>query len=90
MDKRNHVYARVEEKYIITTMLYADSSKVLYYDEAAKTDKVLKTDLATLFTKGVTISQSGKLYKPVCCDSTGLIADDGTSTAVTFTGSDAE
>lgn len=90
MIKKNRIYARSEEKHVMTTMLYADSSKVLFYDEAAKTDKVLKTELADLFTKGVTISQSGKLYKPVCMDSTGLIANDGTTTALTFTGSDAE
>ena len=90
MIKKEHVYARVDEKHVMTTVLYADASKVLFYDAEAKTDKVLKTDLANLFTKGVTISQSGKLYKPVCCDSTGLIANDGTSTALTFTGSEAE
>lgn len=90
MIKKDNVYARVDEKFTKTTVVYGDASKVLFYDAAAKTDKVLKTDLEELFKKGVTISQSGKLYNPVCCSTAGLVCNDGTATALTFTGSDAE
>lgn len=88
--KKDNVFATADEKFIKTTVIYADGSKVLFYDAAAKTDKVLNSDLPDLFKKGVTISQSGSLYSPVCCSSAGLIANDGTSTALTFTGSEAE
>lgn len=88
--KKDNVFARADEKFVKTTIVYADSSKVLFYDSAAKTDKVMKEDLSDLFKKGVVISQSGKLYNPVCCSAAGFVANDGTSTALTFTGSDAE
>lgn len=88
--KKDNVFAKADEKFVKTTVIYADSSKVLFYDSAAKKDKVMKSDLPDLFKKGVTVSQSGSLYNPVCCSSAGLIANDGTSTALTFTGSDPE
>ena len=84
MPKKNYIYATADEKYAKTLMIYADSSKVLFYDEAAKTDKVAAADLK--FVKGVVISQNNKLYKPVCYTSAGLIACDGTTTFITFTG----
>lgn len=83
--KKEHVYANGSEQYALTTMLYANASKALFYDQAATTDKVMKADLEELFKKGVTVSMSGALYKPVCLKTTGLIANDGTETAITFT-----
>lgn len=82
---RKNIYANEDEKYVVTTVLYANASKALFYDKAAKTDKVAKTDLEELFLKGVTVHMSGTYYKPVCLNTSGLIANDGTSTAVTFT-----
>lgn len=90
MLKKDNVYAREDEKFVKTLVLYADSSKVLFYDQAAKTDKVLNTDLEELFKKGVTVSYSDKLHAPVCCSESGLIAYDETASAITFTGSEAE
>ena len=89
MNKKANVYGRSDEQHVKTVILYADSSKALFYDEAAKTDKVLKDELQDLFLKGVTISHSGKLYNPVCYSTAGLVANDGTSTALTFTGATA-
>ena len=82
--KKDNVYARSDEKFVKTTILYADSSKKLFYDKAAKTDKVMKADLTDLFLKGITVVMSDTYYAPVCLKSTGLIANDGTATAVTF------
>lgn len=86
MLKKNYIYATADEKYAKTLMIYADSSKALFYDESAKTDKVAAADLKDLFVKGVVISQNNKLYKPVCYTSAGLVACDGTTTFITFTG----
>lgn len=85
MSKKVNIYANGEEKYVKTVVLYANSSKALYYDAEAKTDAVAKADLEDLFLKGVTVFMNDVYYKPVCLKTTGLIANDGTSTAVTFT-----
>lgn len=83
--KREAVYAKADEKFVKAIVLYANGSKALFYDKEAKTDKVAKADLQDLFLKGVVIFMTDTYYKPVCLKSTGLIASDGTSTAVTFT-----
>lgn len=85
MSKTN-IYEKSNELHVKTVLLYADSSKALFYDEAAKTEKVTKDELLDLFLKGVTILHSGKYYKPVCYSTAGLVASDGTSAALTFTG----
>lgn len=83
--KKHEIYARVDEKFVKTTILYADSTKKLFYDKEAKIDKVMKADLTDLFLKGVTVFMTDTYYTPVCLKTTGLIANDGTTTAVTFT-----
>lgn len=92
MLKKDNVYARSDEKYTKTTLLYADSSKVLFYDAAAKTDKVLNEDLPNLFLKGVTIVDGGNYYKPASYSSAGIVVNSGTSTVTgaTYTGSEAD
>jgi len=85
MIKKERVYANSEEVYVMSTVLYANSSKALYYDKEAKTDKVMKADLEELFKKGVVVFMTDVYYRPVCLKTTGLIANDGTTTAVTFT-----
>ena len=84
MVKKNNVYSNGDEKFVRTTVLYANSSKALFYDKEAKTDKVAKSDFQDLFLKGVVVFMTDAYYKPVCLKSTGLIAYDG-SAAVTFT-----
>lgn len=83
--KKENIYAKADEKYVKTTVLYANSSKALFYDKEAKTDKVMKADLQELFLKGIVVSMNDVYYVPVCLKATGLIANDGTTTAVTFT-----
>lgn len=85
MIKKEHIYAKADEKFVKTTVLYANSSKVLFYDKEAKLDKVKKDELKDLFLKGVVVFMTDVYYIPVCLKSTGLIANDGTATAVTFT-----
>lgn len=85
MSKRENIYAHADEKFVKTTMLYANGSKELFYDEATTAEKVKKADLTRLFLAGVTIVLSGVYYKPVCLKEAGLIAYDGTTTALTFT-----
>lgn len=82
--KRETIFARADEKFVKTTLLYADSSDKLFYDAAAKTDKVLQADLLDLFLKGVTVVKSGVYYKALCFKTNSIIGHDGTS-AKTFT-----
>lgn len=83
--KKNNVYAKADEKFVKTTVLYANASKALFYDKEAKADKVTKAELEELFLKGMVVFMSDVYYTPVCLKSTGLIACDGTTTFVTFT-----
>lgn len=85
MSKKHEVYATADEKFVKALVLYADSSKALFYDKEAKVDEVMKADLQDLFLKGVVVFMADTYYKPVCLNSTGLIANDGTTSAVTFT-----
>lgn len=82
--KKDNVYAKSDEKFVKTVVLYADGSKKLFYDKEAKKDKVMKADLKDLFLKGIVVFQTDKHYAPICLATTGLIAHDGTQ-AVTFT-----
>lgn len=84
MAKRETINAGYDDKYVKTVVLYANSSKALFYDKEAKVDKVAKDDLKDLFLKGVVVFMSDTYYAPVCLKSTGLVAHDGTQ-AVTFT-----
>lgn len=84
MAKRETVNATYDEKFVKTVVLYANESKVLFYDKAAKVDKVSKADLNDLFLKGVVVFMTDTYYTPVCLKSTGLVVHDGTQ-AVTFT-----
>ncbi len=80
---KNQIYAHADEKFVMTTMLYANSSDKLFYNEDAKTEPVKNADLKELFTKGVTVTKSGVVYKPIALKTNNLIAHDGTA-AVTF------
>lgn len=84
MIKKERIYAREDEKFVKATVLYANGSKALFYDKAAKVDKVAKADLEELFLKGVIVFMTDVYYTPACLKTTGLIAYDGTQ-AVTFT-----
>lgn len=83
--KKKNIYATADEKFVKTTVVYANASKALYYDKEAKTDKVMKADLEELFLNGMAVFMSDIYYKPICLKTNTLIANDGTATAVTFT-----
>lgn len=84
--KKHNIFAKADEKFVKSVVLYADSNKKLYYDEAAKTDKVKAEDMLDLFQKGVVVFLSDKYYAPCMYSSAGYTCNDGTSTAVVFTG----
>lgn len=66
MAKITKIFAKSEEKYVKSVILYADSDKYLCYD-AAGTSKVTKDELADLFKKGIIISDTD-LFVPVKFD----------------------
>lgn len=76
--KKENVYAKAEEKFVKTTILYANSTDKLFYDAAAKDDKVLAADLTDLFLKGVTVKKDNVYYKGICLKSNQIIGHDGT------------
>lgn len=81
--KKDNVYAKSDEKFVKTVILYADGSDKLFYDAAAKVDKVATADLKDLFLKGVTIMKDSVYYSGICLKTNTIIGYDGT-TAKTF------
>lgn len=83
--KKENIYAKAEEKYVKTTVLYANSAKKLYYDKEAKVDAVKNAELLDLFQKGCTIFMTNVYYKPDCLKNNQLVCRDETATVVQFT-----
>lgn len=79
MIKKNKIYARADEKFVKAVVLYANSNDKLYYDEAAKTDKVVAADLTDLFLKGVVIKKDNAYYRGICLKTNQIIGHDGTA-----------
>lgn len=77
MIKRENVYARVDEKFVKTVVVYANSGKVLFCDEAFE-HPVLTTELKDLFLKGITISVDDALHMPVSYTEAGVALADST------------
>lgn len=82
MNKRENVYARVDEKFVKTVVVYANSSKVLFFDAEFK-NPVLTTELQDLFLKGITISVDSALHMPVSYTSAGVVLADSTTYTAT-------
>mgnify|MGYP000316630723 CR=1 FL=1 len=78
MIKKNKIYARADEKFVKAVVLYANSTDKLFYDEAAKTDKVVAADLTDLFLKGVVIKKDNVYYRGICLKTNQIIGHDGT------------
>lgn len=79
MSVKNEIYSDANEKYVKTTLAYADADDgELYFDEK-KTTKIPKEDLRNLFLKGMTVVYSGEYLKPVSYKDAGTY---GTVTAV--------
>lgn len=83
MTKRENIYGKADEKYVKTVILYANSTDELFYDAAAKDNKVLAVDLEDLFLKGVTVKKENAYYKGICLKTNNIIGHDGTA-AKTF------
>lgn len=79
MIKKNNVYARADEKFVKTVVLYANSADKLFYDEGAKADKVVAADLTDLFLKGVVIKKENVYYRGICLKTNQIIGHDGTA-----------
>lgn len=77
--KKDNIYAKADEKFVKTTILYANSTDKLFYDAAAKDNKVLAADLTDLFLKGVTVKKDNVYYKGVCLKTNQIIGHDGTA-----------
>lgn len=83
MIKRDNVYAKADETYVKTLLVYANESNVLFYDEALQ-NPVTTDVVEELFLKGVTVVSGGTYLKAVAFNTTGVICYDGTA-AETFT-----
>lgn len=72
MDK---IYMNAEDKNIAASVVYVNSEKALFYDEAF-TQPVDPADMFNLFTKGVLVSYGGSFVKPVSCTYDGALKFD--------------
>ena len=61
----HNVFARSEEKYLMTTVLYADKDDGNLFSDSAKSQGVDKDTVKDLFMKNLlTIDLDGELFKP--------------------------
>lgn len=58
------IFAKSEEKYLKTVIVYVDSDDALYYDSEFK-EEVKEDDLFNLFLKGVVACADDTYYKAV-------------------------
>lgn len=83
MIKKDNVFARADEKFVKTLLVYANESNVLFYD-AESVNAVLTTEVQDLFLKDITVVDGENYLKPVAFTEAGVVCYDG-SAAVTFT-----
>lgn len=72
----NKVYYDANEKYVATTVVYANSSNKLFYTSTltgATAVEVPATDCLNLFLKGVVAYKGGKYYAAKTCTDAGVI-----------------
>lgn len=72
--KRNNVYAKSEEKYVMNVVLYADSDDGHVFYDSAKSVKIPKVELKDLFEKGCIVVFDGSEYAPVAFKDNGADA----------------
>lgn len=75
----NKIYKDYDEKYVATTIVYADADDGNVFYDSAKTNKIPKDELKNLFLKGMTIDLSGELLAAIAFKDNGA---DATVTAV--------
>lgn len=75
----NQIFKDYDEKYVATTIVYADADDGNVFYDSAKKEKIPKDELRNLFLKGMTIDLSGELLAAVAFKDNGA---DATVTAV--------
>lgn len=83
------LYGDLKDKYVAKVHLYADESKVLYYDSTKKIS-VSKAELLDLASKGLVAIIDTDVYFPVSykTDGTSVTCMDGEGSAATYTAKD--
>lgn len=85
-----NIYAKSEEKFVKTTIVYADADDGhLFWDEA-KSVKMTKDEVLDLFLKGMTIKHETTHYRPTSYSETGgysvvTVMSDSSDTATPLT-----
>lgn len=84
--KPEFLYGDLKDKYVAKVRLYADSSKVLYYDSTKKIS-VSKAELLDLASKGLVAIIDTDVYFPVSykTDGTSVTCMDASGSAATYT-----
>lgn len=84
MDK---IYVRAKDKYVRSYKMYGKSGDSYLYADSACETKVKAEEAKNLFTKGVIVDVSGKMYTAVgCTEEAGVVSlafltDGGSGTA---------
>lgn len=80
MRNRDNVYAKVDEKNVMTLKVYANEANVLFYDAEHK--KAVLTDIVEdLFLKGLTVVSGAKLLKAIAFVGGKVVCYDGEAKA---------
>lgn len=87
--KPEMLYGDSKDKYVAKVHLYADSSKVLYYDSKKKIS-VSKSELLDLASKGLVAVVDTDVFFPVSykTDGASVTCMDTSGTAATYTAKD--
>lgn len=87
--KPEFLYGDLKDKYVAKVHLYADGSKVLYYDSAKKIS-VSKSELLDLASKGLVAIVDTDVYFPVSykVDGTSVTCMDSAGSAAVYTAKD--
>lgn len=87
--KPEFLYGDLKDKYVAKAHLYADSSKVLYYDSTKKIS-VSKAELLDLASKGLVAVVDTDVFFPVSykTDGASVTCMDTAGSAATYTAKD--
>lgn len=61
----NNVYAKYDEKFVKTTIVYADADDGHVFEDAGKKTKIDKDTLLRLFQTGMVIMLGNEYFKPI-------------------------
>ena len=74
------IYNRYEDEHVACTIIYANTSGKVYFDEEF-TEVIDAAALQNLFFKGVVVEQGGTFYKPTKFSASTITSDDKSFTA---------